>query len=285
MSTASITTDLRKLASQGNYLAELLVPLYETEYPDDLEGYKTAIEHGRQIMDKLSQEPTRLGNLIGKATQLAHITPGRLAPLGPGPIGSAMVLGSLGVGAGHLGASLVNKLRGSNERDSERLKRTSRIIGGLAGLVPAAGLVAMNVAAGKNPVGNVNWMYSKKVGEEAVYEKVASVIPVDMFQEMIWNDPDVAHRLPTSMTGAASALIEGAQRTGSSRSTGLPFVTPVDVARMAVGLGSGYASGLLVGKALGGLFGVSDQSQKILRQSGAAAGLLRSVVPLAYGAY
>lgn len=282
MSTATYLNDLRKLADQGNYLAELLVPLHETEYQDDKDGYKLAIDHGRQIMDKLAQEPTQLGKIIRKGLEVGQLVPGKLAPLGPGPMSSAMVLGSLGVGAGHLGASLVNKLRGSNERDSERLKRTSRILGGLAGLVPAAGLVAMNAAGGKNPLGNTNWMF--KPASETVYEKVSSVIPVDIFQEMIWNDPDVAHRLPTSMTGAASALIEGAQRTGSSRSTGLPFVTPVDVARMAVGLGSGYASGLLVGKALGGLFGVSDQSQKILRQSGAAAGLLRSVVPLAYGA-
>jgi len=282
MSTSPYLTDLRKLADQGNSLAEMLVPLHETEYSDDADGYKLALDHGRQVMDKLGNEPTALGRGIRKALEIGQIVPGKLAPLGPGPLASGMVLGTLGVGAGHLGASLVNKLRGSNERDSERLKRTSRIIGGLAGLIPAAGLAAMNHAAGKNPLGGTSWMFNKR--SEAVYDKVASVIPVDIFQEMIWNDPDVAHRLPTSMTGAASALVEGAQRTGSSRSTGLPFVTPVDIARMAVGLGSGYASGMLVGKALGGLFGVSDQSQKILRQSGAAAGLLRSVVPLAYGA-
>lgn len=228
-------------------------------------------------------------NAIREAAELAQIYPGNIPGTSmanmPGPLASAALLGSLGAGAGYVGSKAFNWLRGSNKRDSARLARTSALMGGMLGLAPAAGMALMNLGGGKPMLGSSSWMFDKPASEnEPVYAKSASVIPVDTFQEMIWNDADITHRLPTSIIGASSALIEGAQRTGTGRNSGLPFVTPVDVARMAVGLGSGYASGILVGKALGGLFGVSDQSQKILRQSGAAAGLLRSVVPLAYGA-
>lgn len=228
-------------------------------------------------------------NAMREAAELAQVYPGnipytRIANL-PGPLASAALLGSLGAGAGYVGSKAFNWLRGSNKRNSDRLARTASITGGLLGLTPAAIMMLMNKGGGKPLLSNSSWMFKKgNYEDEPVFSKSASVIPVDTFQEMIWNDADITHRLPTSIIGASSALIEGAQRTGTGRSHGLPFVTPVDVARMAVGLGSGYASGMLVGKALGGLFGVSDQSQKILRQSGAAAGLLRAVVPLAYGA-
>ena len=50
-----------------------------------------------------------------------------------------------------------------------------------------------------------------------------------------------------------------------------------------MGMGSGYVSGMLVGKALGALAGLKPHAQKQLQQAGTWAGFLTNVVPLAFG--
>ena len=111
-------------------------------------------------------------------------------------------------------------------------------------------------------------------------------IPVDQTKDLVWYDPEVGGRLPVPIRAATSGLVEAAyaDRTRRyGRSPGMRLVYPTDIARIAAGAGSGYLSGALVGKALGAVFGLSSDTQKKLRQTGALAGIIGNVVPHAVG--
>jgi hypothetical protein len=60
---------------------------------------------------------------------------------------------------------------------------------------------------------------------------------------------------------------------------GVRFITPLDMAKAAVGMGSGYLSGLLVGKGLGALTGMPEGAQDRLKQVGTYAGVVANLIP------
>ncbi len=104
----------------------------------------------------------------------------------------------------------------------------------------------------------------------------------DEFNEMLWQDSRIANRLPNNYQAAASGLVTGAANL-PNKSGPSSYVTPMDMARMTAGMGSGYVSGLLVGKVLGGLMGLPESTQETLKNTGMYAGLLKSVIPIAFG--
>ena len=101
------------------------------------------------------------------------------------------------------------------------------------------------------------------------------LIDADRFNSAVWQD----QRTPVAMRTATSGLVGGAQALRG----GVNWVSPADVARIAVGMGSGYASGMLVGKALGALAGLRPEAQQSLQSAGTWAGFISNVVPLAFG--
>jgi hypothetical protein len=102
------------------------------------------------------------------------------------------------------------------------------------------------------------------------------------FNEMLWQDTRITNRLPNNYQAAASGLVTGAANL-PNKSGPSSFVTPMDMARMTAGMGTGYMSGLFVGKVLGGLMGLPESTQETLKNTGMYAGLLRSVIPIAFG--
>jgi hypothetical protein len=77
----------------------------------------------------------------------------------------------------------------------------------------------------------------------------------------------------------ASGVVEGASQIAGDSS----LVSPLDIARLGVGTGSGWLSGLVVGKTLGALAGITPDAEKKIQQAGIFAGLVRSTVPLMFG--
>ena len=280
---------LAQLESDGNDVAIVVSNLMRQKYSCDRDGFKQAIEDGSQAVDDLvnayrpyqqSQTasygdgpPVGIGKLINQAGVVGQIWPGEIAGFRnyPSPLASMLVLGSLGGLAGKATGKAIEFVGGSPV-----LSRNASLIGAGLGLIPGAAMIAANIHNNKPALtGDVLSLPSKKYSAERYKE--CSLIKVDTVQDYVWSDP----ALPPTLAAATSALVEGANRL-SPRRNEMPFITPSDVGRMAVGLGSGYLSGLVVGKVLGGLFGVSDKSQQVLQRSGAAAGLLKSVVPLVY---
>jgi hypothetical protein len=100
------------------------------------------------------------------------------------------------------------------------------------------------------------------------------MIPADQFTQTVWRDGNT----PVSIRAATTGLVDSASAIrGGSR-----LVTPGDIARIAIGAGAGYASGMLVGKTLGALAGLRPESQRQLQTMGTWAGILANVVPTVF---
>lgn len=120
-----------------------------------------------------------------------------------------------------------------------------------------------------------NEVFSHFAKEAQAVQDVIPSIPVDRFNRVVWEDP----LTPVPIRAATVGLTEGA----SQLQGGSPIVSPLDVARLAVGMGSGSLSGLLTGRVLGALAGLTPQAQDQLQQAGIWSGILRTVIPQAYG--
>lgn len=298
---------LRKLAQeQDNAVASLILEILETDYPSTPDGFKQAIADSmakcadlvQSAKEKFSSlqfprpvigayDPlypyanTHYSRLLNQAGVVGQIWPGTVGgiPNSPSPLASMAVLGLLGAGAGNVAGRFADRAIGNEDG---QLKRRFTLYGGAAGMVPGLLSAATNVAAGDDPF--FGQTMSVPMRKMSLFEyQPNTVIPVEKVHEMVWNDPFVSSNLPPTLAAATSAIVEGAGRIGNRQSE-TPFITPSDVGRLAIGMGSGYASGWIAGKALGAIFGVSDRSQEIIRRSGAAAGLLRAVIPPVFGA-
>jgi hypothetical protein len=133
----------------------------------------------------------------------------------------------------------------------------------------------------------VQWLKSSMDVQEKrsginLFGHVGPLVPVNGFNSIINDDPRVRNRLNPSMRAAATGLITGAANLPGKRST--RFVTPMDIGRMAAGMGSGYLSGALVGKALGTMMGMPQSTQNRLKNTGMFAGVVANMIPIAFGA-
>lgn len=286
--------ELLKLAENSDTLALTLIGLSDY-YRDgeDAAAFKSAIDASLAFVDevladidKVAEEvPTRRhSTTLDRLGVISQLWDGEIAgvPNRPGPLSSMLVLGSLGAATGNIAGRIAGR---SDIFDKKRARRMGTLIGGGLGLLPGLGYAYMNYAAGKSPLHGDVLNMPRLEGIKTSYVDPLmfsrpDLIPVERMQQMIWEDPRVAGRLPVSVAAATSALVEGASR---QRPREFPYVTPTEIARMAMGMGAGYTGGMLAGKALGALFGVSDQAQQVLRNTGAAAGVIRSFIPLAFG--
>ena len=219
---------------------------------------------------------------------------------GTNAITSALLGGALsaalGYGAGYVGSRFLPRDKFPKR---ERLPKTLAILGGLTGglgfgLVHGLPLVAQEGWRGllsPGPFGKkaaqhlpAALAYAKLWSEDdAAFVKEGQIdagmalpsIPVDQFNRMIIEDP----LTPWPARAGAAGIVQGA----SLAKGGSPFVTPMDIGRVAMGMGSGYLSGMLVGKALGALAGLAPDTQQKLKQTGAWAGFIKNVAPLAFG--
>ena len=216
-------------------------------------------------------------------------------PNHPGTLQSMLVGGltggALGYGAGWLAEKFLPK---SWER--KKTRRAGALLGALAGISPGILQGGMSANIGGSFLQPEIFQESKRaeLSKEVCQEiresftKVSAngfglhPIPVNQFQDTIWNDPRVADRLPLPMQAAASGLVMGAARLPGKRQ-GTKLITPMDMGRMAAGMGSGYLSGALVGKGLGLLFGMPESTQDRLKETGMFAGVISNLVPVAFG--
>jgi len=120
-------------------------------------------------------------------------------------------------------------------------------------------------------------------------------IPVDAFNNVVWNDVHSAPnpfgtqgpwgdqsqpmRTPADIAAAASGAVAAA---GAMR--GSTHVSPWDVAMVAgTAAGKGYLGGMVLGKTVGALAGLSPAGQQQVRQLGMWGGLLTGAVRATFG--
>lgn len=219
-------------------------------------------------------------------------------PSEPNPVVSMLLGGLAGGGLGYAGSSLVSRFLPPDWK-KDRLKRTSSIVGALAGAAPGAALAGINMTAGLAPWSDEMFKvsYSKIIEDLDVhvddrlkdaYYKAAAFgsglgpigVPVDDFNRVVWGDRRVSDLLQLPEKAAITGLVSGASQMPGKRNSSL--VTPYDIGMMAAGMGSGYVSGALVGKGLSALMGAPPSVQDDLKNKGVWAGAIKAMLPLIF---
>ena len=101
-------------------------------------------------------------------------------------------------------------------------------------------------------------------------------INVDSLGRTLW---ETGAKPDTS--GTTMGAVHAAKQMPGSK--GPDWATPQQMGQLAAGMGTGYASGALVGGALGALTGMPQQTQDTLKRTGMYLGVVESVVPKMFG--
>jgi hypothetical protein len=211
-------------------------------------------------------------------------------PNTPSALASMLTLGILGAGLGYgtgrIQGNLINMFA-DNAVDPKKTARSGALIGLGAGLIPGLLYAAGNYKAGK-PVFTGAFLndrdpqlrYENPLQKYSSYSSGVAFDP-DMFAKLINEDPTMRQGLDPRERAMATGLVVGAKHLPGRPNSSL--VTPLDVTRMAMGMGTGYLSGAVVGKTLGALMGLSKPLQQELVRSGTFAGMVKNLIPIAYG--
>ena len=114
----------------------------------------------------------------------------------------------------------------------------------------------------------------EKIGFDFSTNAFVPRIPVNAFNQIVFNDPNTPPPIQAATAGLTTAA--------SMRRGGANMISPFDVGRIAVGMGTGAVSGMLVGKTLGALAGLTPEAQQGIVRGGVMAGLLTNIVPMAF---
>jgi hypothetical protein len=265
--------------------------------------FKFAFCEGRQDFQREKQAASTTLRAILKGLGHAPSSWSNAIPGGPGPLVGTLTGGlagaALGYGAGWLGEQALPP-----SWRKGRLSKTLATLGGVAGAAPGA-LMTLNNYKHDRPLNSpaifANDKYAAPYALLCEQTKTAysdtgfdvgleplPEISVDDFKHTVWLDPRVASQLSTPVRAAASGLLESAwyarELRDPQQGRGPRLVGPADIARITAGMGTGYFSGALVGKTLGALMGMPQESQDRLKQTGMWAGIVNSLLPLAFGA-
>lgn len=232
----------------------------------------------------------------------------------PSPLAATLASGTLGAGLGYGTGWVAEKFLPEKWRRN-RLRRTLAILGGLGGAGLGAGWGAVNLKEFGLPGLVKGWPLDTPpdtLGPLQNYDAKGNLVKIESDDTPItikaadfgnaWSDetgafpppidaenlihtiyaPPVAQQLPPAMQAATTGLVLGAghHQTGGEYMPRL--VSPLAVGRMAAGMGSGWLSGMLVGKVLSALTGMPPEAQDRLKSTGLWAGAIANMVPLAF---
>lgn len=195
---------------------------------------------------------------------------------GPRPLANTLIgagLGALGgYGVGRLGEFLLPERYFTPGAARKRLA----ILGGALGAVPGAWQAYDNHRQSGGELSSLlaPWPYPEKEAGEKFSGLYDPNIPRDPFVQMVMGDQNT----PFPLRAMTAGLVEAA-----SAVRGTDLVSPMDIARVAVGAGSGLVSGVIAGKALGIIAGLTPQGQQKLQDAGMLFGVLKNTVPQALG--
>lgn len=241
----------------------------------DLCGYAQKLAADPEVMGDTDPNVNPYVQTLGGLAQLWEAPQLKDFPQKPSSLGQMLVLGGLGAAGGKLiGRGIDHWL----PNDFIRAERAGMILGGLLGASPGLAGAYLNSQSGK-PAWTTSFYNTKNASYATPW---GESINVQQFQNSMWQDPRFVQSTPLALRAAASGLVQQAANIPGGRINS-PFVTPADIARVAVGIGSGAASGWLVGKTLGAVFGTGQKTQDLLKNTGVAIGALKTVIPLVFG--
>lgn len=244
----------------------------------------------RAFLEKRAESPTL--SFLAKAT---GNKPGFI-PGAPKPLAALLAGGLLGSGLGYGAGWAAEKVLPGNWEPG-KLRRAWALAGGALGASPAVLRMMNNYSRGDSVLfgndmdpgetdlsGTTQRLQDQvfppgKTASMTGYDGVWPVINVPAFTAQVWHDPNIQRQIDLPTRAAATGLLRGA----SQMNGGSPWVTPMDVGRMTAAMGSGYVSGAIIGKTLGALAGMPEETQDKLKNVGLWAGIVKTVVPLAFG--
>lgn len=190
---------------------------------------------------------------------------------GPRPATNAIVGAALGSLGGYGVGRLAEQFLPERYFEPGAVRRRGAILGGMLGVAPAAYQALDNARATGDPASVFSqWPQTKEAADF-----FDPIIPRDEFNRAVMQDPFT----PLPLRATTAGLVEAADAVGG----GSGFVSPWTVARIAVGAGAGLVSGVIAGRALGFLAGLTPEAQRKIQQVGLWSGVLREVVPKALG--
>lgn len=265
--------------------ASLLDEPYEGDIWASPETGKLAYEAMGDCPDYLNEpwvrvkSATTVSEVMSPLGQVFGYTEGPLNEWygGPRPVASALAGGLLTAGLGYAGGHMLERLVPKMFTPGAAKKRLA-LLGGALGAAPGVMGMALNSAEGRSVFDKAaNLQKAAKLicnSEPPEFFKYSHnfifrpIIDVTRFNDTIWNDPFS----PVPGKAIASGLVYGAGTATNSN-----VVSPMDVTRMAVGMGTGYASATLMGKAFGVLAGISPEAQQAMQAAGVWGGIMKTV--------
>jgi len=272
-----------------------------SEVRTEAEGFppKDERERGEWIRVKRGVTLSDIAIPIRRALGHAALPIGEL-PRWPSPLAATLVGSAVGGGLGYGAGTLVERLMPDTWK-RDRLRRTLAVLGAAGLGLPGLVYYGMNRAEGKGWLDPGTWSRVRgdspiqrsgattiaaqhtKIGEEFPPLSAGAFfsphIEVDSFNNVVWRDS----RTPPPIQAATTGLVTAASLQRGDFGARSPLVSPADIANIAVGAGSGYLSGAVVGRALGALAGLPNSAQKRLQDVGLWSGVLVRVVPMAFG--
>lgn len=243
--------------------------------PEVLEGTPSLDSERQWVRIKLSADISSVFGPLGHAGGWSDNAATRLVG-GPNPLTAMLATGALGAGAGYGTGALLENLLPERYINKGRLRKVLAALGGAAGALPGFALGAHHLNAGGSfldpigeplvkPASSHSPLYSVKMAAlEDAFDR-------DLLTYSIYRDPYT----PAPYKAVASSYLAAAGEAARSS-----LVSPLDVARIAVGAGSGAISGLVAGKVFKTLAGLTPQGERDLQQAGIWAGLVKNVVPM-----
>lgn len=208
---------------------------------------------------------------------------------GPRPVANLLVGAALGSLGGYGAGRLADALLPDRYFTPGAAARRGAIMGAVLGAVPGAYQGMSNLANGGTPFDawpvvppDPRAALTAVVGglaEKTALDKQSAglfepAIERDEFNRAVMDDPFT----PMRLRAATAGMVEAASATRGS-----DWVSPWDVAKIAFGAGGGLVSGVIAGKALGALAGLTPEGQAGLQRLGLWGGIISAVVPKALG--
>lgn len=193
---------------------------------------------------------------------------------GPRPVSNLIIGSGLGALGGYGLGRLAEQFLPARYFEPGAMRRRGAVLGAVAGAVPAAWQGYDNIRQSGGDTAAVFDRWPKEASEKVAIDLFEPVIHRDEFNRQVM----AFDGTPMPVRAATAGLVEAASSVGGSN-----YVSPWDVAKIAVGAGAGLISGVIAGKALGFLAGLTPEGQQGVQNIGLWTGLLTSVVPRALG--
>ena len=258
-----------------------------------------------------SASDTLVSSVLGPVAQAFMLKPSKFSDHigGPTPLASMIAGGALTAGLGY-GAGTIAENIAPGVFEKGKLRKRMAMLGGLVGALPGAAMggigmhtwdaksnpdrdsnsikafTSPNVLFGNSTITKASEALAQiqpEISEEMQKSSdffggggiSLAPVPVDAFNRLVLNDPFS----PPYMQAATMGVVSAANSMGG----GTGFITPMDIARVGIGMGAGYVQATLGGKVLGALVGLTPQAQRTLQGAGVVAGALKAVVPGFFG--